>query len=262
MSNRAPANAGFLVTVRDATDRRRAEEQSRGRDAALARAMRFAVAGELASALAHELNQPITALVSYLRASEILAAQREGDEERLQATLAKAAQEAIRASLVLRRLRDFYQGGAIKREAINIPSVCHAVASAFQDRLRRADASLTLSVDPTIAEIEGDATQVEIVLHNLFANAVDAVAQATGRPRRIALFASCDDRTVTIRVEDSGPGIPTDVTSKLFEPFVTSKPDGMGLGLAISRSLIRARGGDLSCSASVSSTMTRPYAMR
>ena len=248
----APANAGFLVTVRDATDRQRAEERSRERDAALARAMRFAVAGELASALAHELNQPITALVSYLRASEILAAQRDGDEERLQTTLSKAAQEAIRASQVLRRLRDFYQGGAVKREAINVPFICDAVASAFQDRLRRADASLAVSVDPAIPDIEGDSTQVQIVLHNLLANALDAVAHATQRPRRIALLAFHDDRTITILVEDSGQGIPRDVAGKLFEPFVTSKPDGMGLGLAISQSLIRARGGDLSCSASES----------
>lgn len=246
----APASTGFLVTVRDATDRRRAEEQLRERDAALGRAMRFAVAGELASALAHELNQPITALVSYLRASEILAAQNEGDEERLQTTLSKAAQEAIRASQVLRRLRDFYQGGAFKREEIHIPSICNAVVSAFQDRLRRADASLVVSVDQAIPHMEGDATQVEIVLHNLLANALDTVAQVAERPRRIDLFASCDDRTITIRVEDSGPGIPPDIASKLFEPFVTSKPDGMGLGLAISRSLIRARGGELSFSPS------------
>ena len=94
--------------------------------------------------------------------------------------------------------------------------------------------------------------QVQIVLHNLLANALDAVAHATQRPRRIALLAFHDDRTITIRVEDSGQGIPRDVAGKLFEPFVTSKPDGMGLGLAISQSLIRARGGDLSCSASES----------
>jgi PAS domain S-box-containing protein len=244
----APANAGFLVTVRDATDRRRAEAQLREQDAALARAMRFAVAGELASALAHELNQPITALVSYLRASEIMAAQRAGDEERLQSTLAKAAQEAIRASQVLRRLRDFYQGGAVKRETVSIAAVCQSVVTAFQDRLRRADALLTATVAPALPETQGDPTQLEIVLHNLLANAIDAVTQVTDPARRIELVASCDRHTITIRVEDSGPGIPAEVAGKLFEPFVTSKPDGMGLGLAISRSLLRARGGDLACS--------------
>jgi signal transduction histidine kinase len=240
------ANEGFLVTVRDATDRRRAEEQLRERDAALARAMRFAVAGELASALAHELNQPITALVSYLGASEILAARCVGEDDRLQRTLVKATHEAVRASDVLRRLRDFYRGGALKRETVHVPAVCTAVVRAFQDRLRRADVSLVVSVDPSIPKIEGDGTQLEIVLHNLLANAVDAVTQEAGPWRRVELHATWGESAVTVRVEDSGPGIAADVSQKLFEPFVTSKPDGMGLGLAISRSLIRARGGELS----------------
>jgi C4-dicarboxylate-specific signal transduction histidine kinase len=241
-----PANAGFLVTVRDATDRHRAEEQLRERDAALARAMRFAVAGELASALAHELNQPITALVSYLRASEILAERHASNvDERLRATLNKAAQEAIRASEVLRRLRDFYRGGALKHETVLLPSICEAVVRAYQERLRRLDATLVTSIDPDIPPLQGDATQFEIVLHNLIANALDAVAQSPMGNRRVAIRAGCANRVVTLQVEDSGPGVSPDVARKLFEPFVTSKPDGMGLGLAISRSLILARGGEL-----------------
>lgn len=242
----APASEAFLVTVRDATDRKRAQEQLRERDAALARAMRFAVAGELASALTHELNQPITALVSYLRAGEILATRPQNEEDRLKGTLSKAAQEAIRASEVLRRLRDFYRGGARKRETVHIASVCNSVVQTFEDRLRRSGASLSVTVDPSLPEIEGDSTQLEIALHNLLANAIDAVTQTPRAVRQIALRAARREGAVLLEVEDSGPGIATDVAQKLFEPFVTSKPDGMGLGLAISRSLIRARGGDLS----------------
>jgi C4-dicarboxylate-specific signal transduction histidine kinase len=241
----APASHGFLVTVRDATERRLAEEQLRERDAALARAMRFAVAGELASALAHELNQPITALVSYLRASEILAERTAADDDRLRTTLAKAVQEAIRSSEVLRRLRDFYQGGALKHESLHIPSVCQTVVSSFQDRLRRADAALAVSVDGSIPAVQGDSTQLQIVLHNLLANALDAVMHVPPAKRRIELYATSAADTVIVRVEDSGPGVPADVAKELFEPFVTSKSDGMGLGLAISRSLVLARGGEL-----------------
>jgi PAS domain S-box-containing protein len=242
----SPAHDAFLVTVRDATDRLRADEQLRGRDAALARAMRFAVAGELASALAHELNQPITALVSYLRASEILAERTTGSDDRLKGTLGKAAHEAIRASEVLRRLRDFYRGGALKREHIHVRDVCNAAAKAFQDRLRQIDATMSVTVEPSIPPMEGDRTQLEIVLHNLIANAIDGLALTRPARRQVELSASFTERELNLRVEDSGPGVPDDVVQKLFEPFVTSKPDGMGLGLAISRSLIRARGGELS----------------
>lgn len=241
------ASEGFLVTVRDATDRRRAEAQLRERDTALARAMRFAVAGELASALAHELNQPITALVSYLRAAEILAAPFGGKEERLTATLGKAAQEAIRASEVLRRLRDFYRGGTIKCEDVHLPTLCAEVSQAFQSRLRRASATLVVRVDSSLPHLAADTTQLEIVLHNLLSNAIDAVIQVARPDRHIELRAERVDHWVVLRVEDSGPGIAQEVAQKLFEPFVTSKPDGMGLGLAISRSLVRSRGGELSC---------------
>jgi signal transduction histidine kinase len=226
-------------------ERERAAEQLRERDAALARAMRFAVAGELASALAHELNQPITALVSYLRASEILAGGSVGADDRLKATLGKAVHEGIRASEVLRRLRDFYQSGALKTDIVHIDSLCNAVGEAFQDRARRADASLTVAVNPSTPTLQADSTQLEIVLHNLVANALDAVAHSP-QPRRVHIEASHAKGTVQLRVEDSGSGIPGDLAKKLFEPFVTSKADGMGLGLAISQSLLRARGGELS----------------
>lgn len=240
-----PANEGFLVTVRDATDRRRAEARLRERELALARAMRFAVAGELASALAHELNQPMTAIVSYLQASEILAAPFGDQDGRLPATLGKAAREALRASEVLRRLRDFYRGGALKREPVHLSTVCSAVAGTFQDRVRRASVSLRMQLDPALPTFVADVTQLEVVLHNLLSNGIDALMQVPEGSRRIDIEARRIDEAIVLRVEDSGPGLAPDIAEKLFDPFVTSKSDGMGLGLAISRSLVRARGGDL-----------------
>jgi signal transduction histidine kinase len=239
---------GAVVTERedDAADRRRAEEQLRESDAALARAMRFAVAGELASALAHELNQPITAVVSYLRALKILAEPIGDKDPRLQSTLSKADESAIRASEVLRRLRDFYSGGASKEEPIDIGAVCSGVARAFQERLRRAEVVLEVHADAAIPRFTSDRMQIEIVLHNLIANAIDALSQTAASTRRIHLHTAATANAVILRVEDSGPGIAASAAESLFEPFMTSKPDGMGLGLAISRSLIRARGGELS----------------
>ena len=240
-----PARAAHLVIVRDATERRQSEIELRERERDLARAMRFAVAGELASALAHELNQPITALVSYLQATAILAAPLAGRDERLTATLLKAMQEALRASEVLHRLRDFYRGGAIKREPVNLVALCEATVANFRERLQRADIELTLHTDDSLPSMRVGVTQLEIVLHNILANAIDAVCQRSGSPRRILFAIERTADAVTVRIEDSGPGIDPEVVQKLFEPFVTSKVDGMGLGLAISRSLLRGQRGDL-----------------
>jgi signal transduction histidine kinase len=231
-------------------ERRRSEQQLRERDAELSRAMRFAVAGELASATAHELNQPITALVSYLNAAEILSGTPAAGDERLRSTVRKATQEAMRASDVLHRLRNFYTAGRSRHERVRVAALCEAVAADFADALRRADVSLGIFADPALPEIETDATQLQIVLHNLIANAIDAAVHATDAVRRIEVWVQMDAEKLLIAVDDSGPGISPQVAERLFEPFVTSKPEGMGLGLAISRSLVRARGGELTCEVS------------
>jgi two-component system, LuxR family, sensor kinase FixL len=218
----------------------------REQDAELARATRFAVAGELTSALAHELNQPITALVSYLRASEILASRHENVDPQLRATLQKSVNEAMRASDVLKKLRDFYRSGAMKRERIDFAALSTRVAAGFQESLRLASATLVSTIDNTVPPVEGDATQLEIVLHNLIANAIDAVSRAPASQRRIELHATRSKDELILRVEDSGPGIPAELSREIFEPFVTTRSGGMGLGLAISRTLAQARGGDLS----------------
>ena len=224
-------------------ERRRSQLQLRERDAELSRAMRFAVAGELASATAHELNQPMTALVSYLNAAEILAGA-PGDDERLRSTVRKAAQEGLRAADVLHRLRNFYIGGRSRRDRINLDELCHASAAEFTEPLARARVSLDVFVAPGLPPLEADETQLRIVLHNLIANAVDATQDLPGE-KRIELWATADEREVSLVVEDSGAGIPGSLADRLFEPFVTSKAEGMGLGLAISRTLVRARGGEI-----------------
>jgi signal transduction histidine kinase len=240
----APATAEYLVIVRDVTERRRAEMQLRERERALAQAMRFAVAGELASALAHELNQPITAVVSYLQASQILATPLTADV-RLGSTLAKAAQEAHRASEVLRRLRDFYRGGTTNGEYVRLEAVCASIVAAFKERLQRCGIALEMRLAEKLPGVHSDITRLEIVLHNLLGNAIDAMLHRPLERRQIELVVQRSEKTVELSVEDSGPGVDKQTASKLFEPFVTTKAEGMGLGLAISRSLLRAQGGDL-----------------
>ncbi|MGE0582238.1 MAG: ATP-binding protein [Steroidobacteraceae bacterium] len=238
-------NLTALLLGATVSERQRAQAQLRERDEALARAMRFATAGEMASALTHELNQPITALVSYLRAAEILAAPGEARDARLPETLGKAASEAIRASAVLRRLRDFYSTGQAACAPLSLAALCDTVNAAFHERLRRAGVQLACNVGADLPPVAADPTQLEIVLHNLVANAIDAMAATEGAVKRIDITAERRHDHVRLAVADSGPGVAADVVARVFEPFVTSKPAGMGLGLAISRSLLRAQGGDL-----------------
>jgi two-component system, LuxR family, sensor kinase FixL len=241
----APATEGFILIVRDATERLTNASKIRERDTALARATRFAMLGELASAITHELNQPITALVSYLRAAQILAAPCEGLDPRLEQTLNKASNEAIRTSVVLRRLRDFYRGGAPKPAPLNLVDAVETALRGFEDRLRQAMVRLRTEFAAGLPPLHCDRTQLEMVLVNLMSNAIEAVTQQAEDQRCILLTARCVGSEVLLSIEDSGPGLTPEVEARLFDPFVTTKADGMGLGLAISRSLLRSQGGDV-----------------
>jgi two-component system sensor kinase FixL len=236
---------GALATQRD-----RALRQMRDQDAVLQRSLRFAVAGQLASALTHELNQPMTALISYVRSSEIMSEAQPGADPRLTGTLRKAGEEAVRAAAVLRRLREFYRGQGARLEPTDALVVCAQVAEALYDRMRRNAVEFSLHDPGGLPHVMIDRTQLEIVVHNLLVNSLDAfAAQSAGRaePRRIEVTGVSQGTDVLIAVDDSGPGIAASVTEKLFEPFVTSKISGMGLGLSLSRTLLRHQGGDLWC---------------
>jgi two-component system, LuxR family, sensor kinase FixL len=244
-----PARAGYLLIARDMTEHDYAQTQLRERDTALARAMRFALAGELATALTHELNQPITALVSYLRAVEILAEPLEIRDVRVHDTLHKATREALRASDIIKRLRDFYRGGALNRAMIEIHPLIADVVSAFSDRAARL--GVEFSQDIRVAhEVCVDRIQLQMVLHNLLTNALDALSDTAPGSRRVHITVAMEGERLRLMVEDTGYGVPPEIRSQLFEPFVTNKFDGMGLGLAISRSLLRSQGGELRLDAS------------
>ncbi len=225
-------------------ERAQARIAAQERDRQLARAMRFAVAGEMASALTHELNQPITALVSYLHASQIMSVPTGVADGRLSATLAKATNEAIRASQVMRRLRDFYQGAAPVHGPTDLAACCTSVIELLEPRLRRQRIKLQLQLPNELPPVRADRIQVEMVLHNLLSNAIDVLAPRT-TVREVQIRAVRAGSKVLLAVEDSGPGVAQDSLAQLFEPFNTTKSDGMGLGLSISRNLMRAQGGEL-----------------
>jgi two-component system sensor kinase FixL len=239
-----PARPGYLLIVRDMSVHDLAQTQIRERDSALSRAMRFALAGELATALTHELNQPITALVSYLKAVDIMAGDLENRDPRVSETLHKAIREALRASDVLKRLRDFYRGSVVNVTAIDIRGLITEVLSSFEDRAAGLGVRITTDIAVT-QDVYSDRTQLQMVLHNLVGNALDAVAEVAPGNRSVHVTVATEGERLRVSVDDSGRGVLLDVRKQLFEPFVTSKVDGMGLGLAISRSLLRSQGGEL-----------------
>jgi C4-dicarboxylate-specific signal transduction histidine kinase len=231
-----------------ATQRNQVVEQMREQDAALQGALRSAVTGQLASALAHEINQPLTALLSYLRAARMLTEAVKPADERVAAALQKADVEAIRASSVLRRLRDSYRGEGVDPEKLDVGSVCERVADALRDRIRVSRVEVQVSSTAGLPAVVADRMQLEIVVHNLLSNALDAlntIPAAKDNPRQIEISAHAGEGDVRIAVEDSGPGVAASVAERLFQPLNTSKVSGMGLGLALSRSLLRSQGGDL-----------------
>jgi two-component system sensor kinase FixL len=234
---------GALATQRDTALR-----QMRDQDAVLQRSLRFAVAGQLASALTHELNQPMTALISYVRASQLMSESQPHADRRLSGTLRKAGEEAVRAADVLRRLREFYRGEAARIEATDAVAICARVADALEDRMRRSAVEFELQKSAVLPTVMVDRTQLELVVHNLLTNSLDAFDAHSGdrvRRRRIEITTEASGADVLIGVDDSGPGIAASVTERLFEPFVTSKSSGMGMGLSLSRTFMRHQGGDL-----------------
>lgn len=214
-------------------ERRRAVEELR-------RTMRLAAAGEMAAALAHELNQPLTATLSYARASLLVARKSPADPGMLEEVVRKVVAEASRAADVLRKIRDFFRTGAADlREVVLVDAANEAIALAKG----RTATPIHLEAEATVGPVLADATQLGIVLRNLLDNAAQAAAGAAAP--RIDLRIRRHEDGLLLQVEDNGPGIVAERAERIFEPFETSRATGMGMGLAVSRAIAEAHGGRL-----------------
>ncbi len=209
----------------------------------LKHSLRLAAAGEMAAALAHELNQPMTALTAYGKACDHLIAR--GDNgPLLLGTIHKMVHEAGRAAEVMRRLREFFTTGAMHFETASLRSIVETVSAQFATRCADDGVTLQRDIHPSL-QIRADRLQIELVLRNLIANAFDAAA-AGAAPRRVDVGAvRLPGGRLRITVEDSGSGVTRAVAARLFEPFVSGKSSGLGLGLVLSRTIVEAHGGTL-----------------
>jgi two-component system sensor kinase FixL len=230
------ALVGLFIAI-SVDDQRQAADELR-------QSLRLAAAGEMAGALAHELNQPVTALAAYGKACEHLL-ERGGNEALLQDTMRKMVHEAGRAADVVRRLREFFRTGAMHFESIPAAGVVQAVVRQFEDRCRHGGIRLEVAPVPAVL-LRADRLQIELVLRNLIANAIDSVSASAQTDRSVAVICTAlEGARLAVSVEDNGAGISAAMAARLFEPFVSSKSSGLGLGLVLSRAIVEAHGGTL-----------------
>jgi signal transduction histidine kinase len=229
------ALVGFFIGIVVDERRQVAEE--------LKQTLRLASAGEMAAALAHELNQPMTALAVYGKACEHLLARGEAGEL-LKNAIGQMINESARAADVVRRLRDFFRTGAMQLEMVEAEALQAGIVQQFRPQFVEHGVQFSVAEAPALSA-QVDRLQIELVLRNLLANALDAVRMQTGGERSIRLTAENVGGKLRFTVEDSGSGLTRDAAQRLFEPFVSTKASGMGLGLVLSRSIVEAHGGTL-----------------
>ena len=235
----------FTGFVRDVTERKEAETRLMELQSELLHVARLSAMGEMATTLAHELNQPLTAVVNYSEAArQILADSGVEVPAKVTEFVQKAAGQAERAGQIIRRLRGFVERREVERTTENLNEVVQEAANLAAIGARADGIRIQFDLADALSEIQLDKTQIQQVVVNLVRNAIDVLRDAE---RRVLIVRTADNggEAEEVAVIDSGPGIAPEVAERLFQPFVTSKKDGMGIGLAVSRTIIEAHGGRL-----------------
>jgi PAS domain S-box-containing protein len=248
----APIRGSLLrvCVVRDITARKQAEQWLKEHEAELAHAARLTATSEMAAALAHELNQPLTALIGFARACQAVLERPQDATGHGKAAglIDQAVRQALRAGEIIRSTREFVQRGDTRFTKVDISQIFKAVSDLARSEMALNRVNVVIRFEKTTPPVFADAIQIEQVLLNLMRNSIEAMARSGAEFREIALSAAPqpgDPRFVEIVVRDSGPGIATEMAERLFKPFATTKDTGMGLGLSISRSIIETHGGQI-----------------
>ena len=237
----------FIGTIRDITERKWAEEQVRMRQAELAHVLRIATIERLAASLAHELNQPLTAIANEVEACATYVRSGKREPRRLLSLLERAGAEALRAGEIVHHLRDFVLRHEPRLESADLCEVIRNATRWLAREMEHEGITLRLDLPPQGVLVHADRIQIEQVLVNIVQNAIDAIREAGSERREIRVRTSQgEDGTAEVLVDDTGIGFAAEVTARLYEPFFTTKPQGMGMGLAISRTIVELHHGRLS----------------
>lgn len=232
----------FTGFIRDLTERQITERRLQDLQGELIHVGRITALGEMASALAHELNQPLTAAANFMKGCLRLLDREPVDQARLRDMIGQAGDQALRAGQIIRRLRDFLAKGEADRSVENLTRLLEEAGALAMIGAGDKGIRLSFRIDPAVDNVLADKVQIQQVVLNLIRNAIEAMEDVTRRDLVVGAVPAAG-RMVEIFVSDTGTGISNDVADQLFQPFMTTKAQGMGVGLSISRTIVEAHGG-------------------
>ena len=236
----------IIGTGIDITEKRKVEEKEKQRVLELAHVSRLSTMGEMATQIAHELNQPLSAITTYSDAGLYMLESREEENPDLVTALREIKHQAQRSGDVIRGLRNFVSKGELQTSTTDINALVHSVLNLAMSELRNNKVEVNFSLDETLPLIITEKILIEQVILNLVRNAIDAIAEANSETRKVHIHTLLNkENMIEVRITDTGPGLSAEQIETIFNTFVTTKPQGIGMGLPISRTIIEAHGGKL-----------------
>jgi two-component system sensor kinase FixL len=233
----------FTGFIRDLSERQKTEARLQELQSELVHISRLTAMGEMASALAHELNQPLSAIANYMKGSRrLLEGKTDEQSGMVRDAMEKAAEQSLRAGQIIRRLRDFVARGETERRVESIKKLVEEASALALVGAKDQGVRVLFRLDPHVDLVLADKVQIQQVILNLMRNAIDAMEQSARRELVLSIVPT-GAGMVDISVADTGSGIAEDIMPHLFQPFITSKRHGMGVGLSISRTIVEGHGG-------------------
>ncbi len=236
----------FVGIVRDLSAEKAAQEETRALQSRLAEVGRFSLMGEMAAGLAHEINQPLSAITTYSQANERIITQNPIDIEGLADSCGKISEQALRAGQIVQNLRSFVRRDSPHKERLDVNQVVTDVFDLIQADARTEGIVVSADLAQNLPPVLGQAIQLQQVLLNLTHNAVDAMREGLQKHEGIQVRTEAvQNDTVRVIVTDHGHGVSPHLGDDVFHPFISTKPEGLGVGLAISKTIIQAHDGEL-----------------
>jgi PAS domain S-box-containing protein len=253
---------GFFALVQDLTERKQNEMEAQQRRDELAHVARVATMGELSSSLAHELGQPLTGILSNAQAALRFLQWGEPDIDEIKTALEDIVEDSMRAGSVIRKLRSMLKKKDFEKTSININALVRETLRLVASDALKKRISIEADLAPDLPNSMGDWTQLQQVLLNLILNGFDAMVRVEGGPRRLTVQTKLDDaNTVTVAVIDTGPGVDREHMKRVFDPFYTTKTEGLGMGLPISRYILETHKGLLWAERNLDCGMTFSFSL-